>query len=211
MAIRISGNTVITDDKVLQNVTGFKTVAGQAILGAGDIAVGGNYRMQVFTSPGTWTKPTGLKAVKVVVVGGGGGTAPQGGSPRGGGGGGTAIKYMNENIIPGPITVTVGPGGGTATPQNGNTSSFGTLCSATGGSGPGSGGVGSNGNINFSGSAGAVPVPDTASGLSRRACREAIGMVCGSMINSLAHIRQCVKLVFMTMAFADMVFRKRPG
>jgi len=33
---------------------------------------GGDYIMRVYTGPATWTKPTGLKAVKVTVVGGGG-------------------------------------------------------------------------------------------------------------------------------------------
>ena len=42
MAIQVSGTTVIDDSRVLSNVTGLKTVGGTAILGSGDIAVGGS-------------------------------------------------------------------------------------------------------------------------------------------------------------------------
>ena len=36
-------------------------------------AGGGDYAMEVFSSPGTWTKPASVTAVKVTVIGGGGG------------------------------------------------------------------------------------------------------------------------------------------
>jgi hypothetical protein len=42
MAIQVSGTTVIDGSRVLSNVTGLKTVGGTAILGSGDIAVGGS-------------------------------------------------------------------------------------------------------------------------------------------------------------------------
>jgi hypothetical protein len=48
------------------------TSNGSAWLSQAAAAGGGDYIMQVFTSPGTWTKPAGLKAVKVTVIGGGG-------------------------------------------------------------------------------------------------------------------------------------------
>lgn len=63
----------------------------------------GNYQYQLFTSPGTWTKPASISQVRVTVIGGGGGG---GGGPTGSGAG-----------------------------ASGNTSSFGSLVSATGGGG----------------------------------------------------------------------------
>lgn len=41
MAIQVGGTTVINDSRVVQNVSGFKTVGGSSILGSGDISVGG--------------------------------------------------------------------------------------------------------------------------------------------------------------------------
>ena len=130
-------------------------------------AGGGDYVMTTFTSPGTWSKPAGLKAVKVTVVGGGGaggGHAATPGSPTtsaggGGGGGGAAIRYIPAPTIPGPVPVTRGDAGGT--------SSFGSFASATGGSNGtngginlgasgGAGGAGSSGDLNIGGGDGAV-------------------------------------------------------
>jgi hypothetical protein len=119
---------------------------------------GGGYNVAVFTSSGTWTKPAGIKAVKVTVIGAGGngGTASsdqysQIGMPGGGGGG--AIEEIQAPSIPGPVSVTVG-----TAPSK--TSSFGAFLSATGGgNGANSpaptnvtpGGAGSGGDINVSG------------------------------------------------------------
>jgi hypothetical protein len=91
--------------------------------------LGGNYIMRTYTGPATWTKPDGLKAVKVTVVGGGG--AARGSAPGPSG--------ANPALI------------GTA----GGTSSFGAFVSATGGGGStlassfGTGGSGSGGDINL--------------------------------------------------------------
>jgi hypothetical protein len=133
------------------------------------ITAGGDYVMQVYTGPATWTKPASVKAVKVTVIGAGGnggsGTTapfPQGSGNRAGangGGGGGAIEYLDAPAIPGPVTVTVG-----SAPSK--TSSFGPFLSATGGtnggdspapapnSTPVAGGAGSGGQINVPGEIG---------------------------------------------------------
>lgn len=164
MAIKISGTTVIDDSRTLLNVIGLKTVAGQSILGSGDIATSGNYAMQVFTTPGTWTKPATVRAVKVIVVGGGGASGNVSGNWPGAGGGGAAIEYLSASQIPGPVAVTVGEGGLTTNPAalSGNTSSFGAFASATGGTtgraasgGSGAaGGAGTGGTYNIPGEPG---------------------------------------------------------
>jgi hypothetical protein len=125
---------------------------------------GGGYALNAYASPATWSKPVGLKAIKVTVVGAGGNggsaSAPGPAANRnagGGGAGGAAIEFIPAPSIPGPVAVTAGPG----------TNSFGAFCSATGGSNGtpatspggtagGAGGAGSGGDINFSGARGAV-------------------------------------------------------
>jgi len=119
------------------------------------ISAGGNYVFREYSyasnpTPFTWTKPAGLKAVRVTVGSGGGGSwggrATSGGQfARGGAGaGGVAVVYMPATDIPGPVTVTVGAGGagpaaqpviGVVAGQPGGTSSFGSFVSITGGTG----------------------------------------------------------------------------
>jgi len=124
--------------------------------------------LSAFTSPGTWTKPALVKAIKVTVIGGGGagGTAAAS-SPTlfatvggGGGGGGTSTAIYPAPSLPGPQPYTVGAAGAT--------SSFGvapaTVISATAGAAGssggftaagGDGGAGSGGTINSRGGGGA--------------------------------------------------------
>jgi hypothetical protein len=100
----------------------------------------------IYTSPSSWTKPATVKFVKVTVVGGGAGGALANGNSRfGGGGGGTGIGLFPAPSIPGPVTVTVGSGGAAVGPtpgpsgtagNPGQSSSFGTLITATGGAAP---------------------------------------------------------------------------
>ena len=131
-----------------------------------------NYIQQTFTSPGTWTKPVGLKAVRVRLAAGGGGagaTVTQPANPdysAGSGVGGAARGdllpvYISAADIPGPVTVVVGSGGagGAAGPnpgQAGGTSSFGTLISATGGGGGGHSGTNPSPGFTLTGTAGTV-------------------------------------------------------
>jgi hypothetical protein len=119
--------------------------------------------IQVFTSSGTWIKPSNISNVYVKVIGGGGGGANDDGSGDGGfcgGGGGYSEGYVSVNSN---VTVTIGSGGASReTGNTGGTSSFaasGGTIQATGGSGgvqnpggsPGNGGTGSGGNINIPG------------------------------------------------------------
>ena len=101
-------------------------------------AGGGQFQTQLFTSPGTWTKPASCTQVIVTCVGGGGGGSsnPVNGSTLGGDGG----IVVATGPVTGPVSVTVGAGG--ASPGvsgqpgvTGGTSSFGPLASATGGAG----------------------------------------------------------------------------
>jgi hypothetical protein len=120
-----------------------------------------NGTTNVFTSPGTWSKPATVQRIKVTVVGGGGAGGPStnanaaGGG--GGGGGGASIRWIPAPSIPGPVSVTTGAAGGT--------SSFGAFASATGGAtgangvnngfaNGGAGGVGSGGDLNITGTVG---------------------------------------------------------
>lgn len=125
--------------------------------------VSGFTNMQVFTSPGTFTTPASTTKIKVTVVGSGGGGGinasipglPTGVARGGGGGGGGSAIYVGPVSASTPYAVTVGavPGASGA----GNTSSFSTLASATGGaagadavgpggSTPGAGGLGGAGS-----------------------------------------------------------------
>ena len=139
-------------------------------------AGGGMQSVQVFTSSGTWNRPSGITSVLVEVKGGGGGGA--GGytdshSGSGGAEGGTAIEFLDVSSTS-SATVTIGAGGTKGTGSNngggswtaggtGGTSSFASFCSATGGAGGqvngddlkkgALGGLGANGNLNLRGTA----------------------------------------------------------
>jgi len=121
--------------------------------------------VQTFTSSGTFTVPAGVTSIEVEVWGAGSGGV--GGSSASGSAGGYAWGLYT--VVSGATeTVTIGTGGtgyaGSASTSSGagGSSSFGALCSATGGlsvsyvptSRPVDGGVGSGGQLNFSGSAG---------------------------------------------------------
>ncbi len=148
-------NGVGSAEQVLKN-------SGSA--GALEFGSAGLTSMQVFTSSGTWTKPSGITRIKVYVTagGGGGGAANSDDTANGGGAGGTSIKVIDVTSISSE-TVTVGAGG-VGAPANynansyGGTSSFGSHCSATGGnrygggwSLAGEGGTATGGDLNITG------------------------------------------------------------
>lgn len=116
-----------------------------------------------FTANGTWNKPTGLDADRMVLIqlwaGGGGGATLSGGA--GGGGGGYREIRMRYADLPSSVSVTIGAGG--AAGAAGSNTTFGALATAYGGgagvstgSGGGGGalGVGGNGSTGIGGTAG---------------------------------------------------------
>ena len=135
-----------------------KVNSGASALEFGDAGGGGGYTKTIYTSPATYAPPASLKALRVTVYGAGGNggtcTNPDRGG-GGGGGGGIAFEVLQSPEVPGPVSVTAGPG----------TNSFGSLLSATAGgnggpapnvsAGPeGPGGSGSGGDENYDGQAG---------------------------------------------------------
>lgn len=109
---------------------------------------------QIFTSNGTWTKPSGAQFVRVICIGGGGsGGGGANGNPGGTGGGGAAYNeaFFNADDLTSTVSVTVAAqttGGAGAAGSSGadgtdgtvgNNSSFGSYLIAYGG-GAGEGG-----------------------------------------------------------------------
>jgi len=139
-----------------------KVNSGASAIEFGD-AGGGLQSQQVFTSSGTWTKPAGIKTVKVTVTGGGGGGGGGTGSFNqggGGGSGGTSIRIIDvSSVTTQAVTVGGAGSGGSAGGSSGGTSSFGSYCTASGGAGGYAGqgggrcggGAASGGQINITG------------------------------------------------------------
>jgi hypothetical protein len=111
-----TATVVAVDPGTASNVL---TSNGSAWVSQAAAAGGGDYIMQVFTTPGTWTKAAGLKAIKVTVIGGGGG--------GGGSAGGTSSFGA-------PAFLSATGGGGSS--QAGGSGSGGTI-NASGGRGAG--------------------------------------------------------------------------
>jgi hypothetical protein len=118
--------------------------------------------MEVFHYSGTYTKPAGLKGVKVTVTGAGGsaGIFPYSSQRTGGSAGGTAIKYIPASSLSSTTTVTVGTDQYVSYNSNNNRSgggpsSFGSHCTGNGGNHGGNlnsnGGGATGGDINLEG------------------------------------------------------------
>lgn len=122
---------------------------------------------QIFTSSGTWSKPSGCKYIKATIQGGGGGggyvkpsDVSRGASGGGGGSGGCVIKWLDVTSIS-SLAVTVGAGGAGGTSSgggSGGTSGLGTS-HTYGKADGGAGGAGST-----TGNAGVYTVPGGAPG-----------------------------------------------
>jgi hypothetical protein len=113
--------------------------------------------LQVYTSSTTWSRPSGVRYIRVQLVGAGGGGSGHG---EGGGAGGYAERYLDVTGISSVgITIDGGSGGTYYSGAGGNAggSSFGPYLSCSGGHGANrqnqhSGGVsgnGSGGNLNI--------------------------------------------------------------
>jgi hypothetical protein len=104
---------------------------------------GGVMQSQEFTASGTFTVPTGVKAVWLTMVGGGGGGYGTGATAAAGSGGGAGELLEGQLVptVPGAaITVTVGTGGtggasGAHVGVDGGTTSFGPVWKVLGGGG----------------------------------------------------------------------------
>jgi hypothetical protein len=135
--------------------------------------------ISVFTSGGTWNRPSGVTRVLMFVTGaGGGGAANSTAGEHGGGAGGTAIKFLNvTSIASSTITVSAtGGAGGAAGNNSGVTGSNSSWADGTntitgnGGAGgqrsgaadqPGNGGSATGGDINLTGGGGGLSIDGT--------------------------------------------------
>ena len=164
--LKIDGNITGSSAYILPNPSGntnkFISTDGSNLTWAEVSTNSGVRSMQVWTSNGTWYRPSGVSTIMVTVTGGGGGGS---GFCESGGAGGTSQRQVDVTNVS-SVSVSVGnSGGGTnyaGCGGNGNTSSFGGYCSAGGGYGGncrqqhagGIGGNGSGGSLNVYGGGG---------------------------------------------------------
>ena len=127
--IVIDGNIAGSSGYILPNPSGqsgnFVTNNGSTMSWGAVNLQSGIRSMQVWTSNGTWNRPSGVKTILVRVTGAGGGGS---GFCESGGAGGTSQRQVDVTNVS-SVSVTVGnPGGGTnysGCGGGGNTSSFG--------------------------------------------------------------------------------------
>lgn len=153
--INITGNadTATTADSATTavSVSGIVPVANGGTGTSNGIAA----NVQLFTSTGTWTKPTAGQSMAFIEVWGGGGSGGGGQAGGGaGGGGGYTFTTVPLSELPSSFTATVGAGGATAANgTNGNTGGtssiptaiYGRSIYATGGGGGAQTGAGGSG------------------------------------------------------------------
>jgi len=164
--IEINGTLAGSSAYILPNPSGntdsYVSTNGSSMTWGTLSSASGVRSMQVWTSNGTWTKPSGVSTIMVTCTGAGGGGS---GYCESGGAGGTSQRQVDVSNVS-SVSVTIGnPGGGTnysGCGGGGNSSSFGSYCSASGGTGAncrqghagGVGGNGSGGQLNIYGGGG---------------------------------------------------------
>ena len=154
-----------------------RTVIQSDDIASGAIPESGLASVQIFTSSGTWTKPSGVTKVMVEIQGAGSSGRADGTYPRGAGGG-YAKKLIDVSSIS-TATITVGAGGAAQSANGGAGNAGGSSIwsdgtnTVTGGGGSAhgtvglgaAGGVASGGDLNINGQ-GSSPNVATENGLS---------------------------------------------
>lgn len=177
-----SSSSVLTRLAV-PSVNGYTVVSDSTQFAGVKWAPGTVFDYQVFTSNGTWNKPTTLSGNEMVTVqmwgGGGGGSG-------GGGGGGAFVEFkVPASILTASVLVTIGLGGtggsgagGAVSGSVGGITTFGSIATAypgggggivSGGGGGGTFSSGGTGGSNFlNGGVGGNPVPGATSSFAGR-------------------------------------------
>lgn len=166
-----SGNVTSTGTFAVQTPVSANQATTKTYVDTGLALKATSTDIQFFSATGTWTMPTGAKAIEVILWGGGGGGAAgattYGGSA--GGGGARQHKIFGASAISSPVTVTLGSAASGLAGAAGGTATFGSYLTAYGGgagqtgaasnSGGGGGGVGGSGGTGGSGgsSTGGLP------------------------------------------------------
>lgn len=139
-----------------------------------------SFQRQVFTSDGTWVRPTGVDLVWVTMIGGGGQGGASASTEIGAGGGGAGQAYVRFPVdVSGDVALTVGQGGsgcvaGVGDGADGTASSFGSLVAAGGKGGTGNGGTGGDGGGGFC-AGGAPGTPGTPGGVPGGTLSDGVG------------------------------------
>lgn len=105
--------TYIRDAGAWKEVSGLQGLQGTAGQNAPAIT-------QVFTSSGTWTRPTGSYSLVYIEIWSGGGGGARADDSGGGGGGGAMSIILPYSLFSSTETVTVGAGGSGRTAAQGN-------------------------------------------------------------------------------------------
>ena len=114
----LQGVTGIQGLQGLQGTQGLQGLSNQGVQGIAGQNVAAI--TQVFTSSGTWTRPTGSYSLVYVEIWSGGGGGARGGDSGGGGGGGFMTIILPFSLFSATETVTIGAGGAGRTTALGN-------------------------------------------------------------------------------------------